>query len=119
MGPSPRRLLRKQARALGAGGDYDDLEIGPVPQGEQWYVERVVIDDQTTAITKRGVAIRSAGALFWLDEQLWTTAALRIGHQVRTYLFSGESLICRVTGATASDVLYAYATGHYIEHPEP
>ena len=114
-----RRLLRQQARAVAAGGDYDDVEIGPVPPGEQWYVERVALEDQTTAITKRGVAIRSAGAYYWLDEAVTTTAALRPGYQIRTFLNAGETLVCRFTGATENDVLYAYATGYYVEFQEP
>ena len=118
MGGWIRRLLRQQARVASAGGDYDDVEIGPVPPGEQWYIERVALEDQTTAITKRGVAIRSAGALYWLDEAATTTAGLRPGYQIRTFLNAGETLVCRFTGATLSDVLYAYATGHYVEYQE-
>ena len=114
-----RRLLRQQARAVAAGGDYDDVEIGPVPPGEQWYVERVVLEDQTTAVYKCGVAIKSAGAYYWLDEAGTVTSALRPGYRVRTFLNAGESLICRFIGATENDVLYAYATGHYVEFQEP
>lgn len=111
------RLLRKEIRLL-ASGTSDDLEIGPVPPGEQWYVERVAAVNESAAMTRRGVAVKSAGALFWIDEQAFTTQSQHESHQVRTYLNPGESLIVRITGAAATNVLRAFATGHYIEFAE-
>lgn len=107
------QVLRKHARAVSAAADYDDLEIGPVPPGQEWHITHVASVDETTAITKRGWAIKSAGFLYWIEELLVTTADLHDGDKVNVTLAAGESLICRLTGCTLNDILYAYATGTY------
>jgi len=111
------RVLRKFARAVSAGAAYDDLEIGPVPPGQEWTVEHVASVDETTAITSRGWAIKASGFLHWIEEVLVTTAALHDGERVVIVLAAGESLICRLTGCTSADVLYAYVTGTYRRVP--
>jgi len=111
----PARVLRKYDRVVSAGDAYDDLQIGPVPPGEQWFVRRVSSVDETTAITKRGYAVQTGGALYWLHEELITTLALRHGCEINTLLVAGESLIVRLTGCTNLNVLRAWATGEYWE----
>ena len=107
------QVLREYAKVTSAGDAYDDLEIGPVPPGQEWRITHVASVDLTTAITKRGWAIKSAGFLYWIEELLVTTLALHDGDRVEIVLSAGESLICRLTGCMSADVLYAYATGTY------
>jgi len=107
------QVLRERKRAVSAGAAYDDLEIGPVPPGQEWWVTHVASVDETNLVTKRGWAIKSAGFLYWIEELLVTTLGLHDGDKVKITLSAGESLICRLTGCTDEDVLYAYATGTY------
>jgi hypothetical protein len=116
----PERLLRKQVSGTSAGAAYDDLEIGPVPPGEEWYITNVACTDETNAITKRGVAIKSGGSLYWLLERALTTQALRDldYDNLLVVLAPGESLVCRLTGCTSGDVIRAWAVGRYFEVSE-
>lgn len=111
----PLRLLRKTARAASSGAAYDDLEIGPVPDGEEWGIDWASCVDETTAITKRAVGVKAGGLLYYLKEEAITTAGLVHGWQVQVTLSAGESLILRLTGCTTADVLKAFAIGHYWE----
>jgi len=111
----PGRVLRKSVRVVSAGGAFDDLEIGPVPFGEQWLVRRVASMDDTNVVTKRGYAVKTGSYLYWLHETLTVTLDLRHGEELNTLLVAGESLIVRLTGCTNLDVLWAWLTGEYWE----
>lgn len=108
-------VLRLHVRKASAGGTYDDLEIGPVSFGEEWLIKRIASSDVTTAITKRGYAVRSGEALYWLHEEAIATAALRHGVDLEVVLVAGEYLVVRLTGCTLADVLHAWAVGEYLE----
>lgn len=111
-------VLREFKRAVSAGAAYDDLEIGPVPAGERWYIEDVCNIDETTAITSRQVGIKSGGFIYWLYGHAVTTAALPHGYRRPFIVVAGESIVCRLTGCTSADVLYAYLVGLYAKVSE-
>jgi hypothetical protein len=106
-------LLRKHVMITSGGAAYDDLEIGPVPVNEQWYVEWAACYTEAGSQTYHGVAVKSAGALSWLDERAYAVAGKHEGHNIHTWLNPGESLIVRVTGSSNTNVVHAYATGDY------
>lgn len=108
-------VLREFKRAISEGAAYDDLEIGPVPAGERWYIEAICNNDETTAITSRQVGIKSGGMIYWLYGHAVTTAALPHGYRRPFTLVAGESVVCRLTGCTSADVIFAYLAGLYVE----
>lgn len=112
---APLRVLREHERSTSGGAAYDDLEIGPVPDGEDWLVEWVSCVDETNAIIKRAVGVKVGGSVYWLKEEAITTSGLIHGWRVVVPLSAGESLVLRLTGCTSSDVIKAWAVGEYLE----
>jgi len=109
------RLLRKMKRVVSGGAAYDDIEIGPVPAGEEWHLLWMSSVDETNTITKRGQAVKSGGLLYWIDEDAVTTADFHHGDKLELILGAGESLVTRLTGCTSLDVLKVFVVGHYHE----
>ena len=111
----PRRVLRLRDDAKGTTAAYDDIEFGPVPNGEQWHVCNIAVVDEDNTITKWGVFIRARHGDYWITERLFTTKDLHRGWECGCYLREGEKLVVRITGATSGDTLRAWVTGYYEE----
>lgn len=105
------RLLRKHNSELAVGGAYDDVDIGPVPDDQEWHIRRFNCSNDDNAITKRGFLVKSGGAEYWVTETMITTAGRRYGLEINTVLGPGETATVRLTGCTAGDTINSWLTG--------
>lgn len=112
---SSGRMLRKTQNETSGGDAYDDLEIGPVPDEEQWVIDWASGRDETTDITKTTFGIKSGGHIYWFYETTVAAAAELASVAAGVSLVAGESLIVRLTGCTSDDVLKAKVIGVYYE----
>lgn len=114
---NPKRMLRRWD-TLTAVGPSDELSVGPVPRGEQWYLECVCASNQTNAVTKIEYVILSSGREFVMHYNGATNAGVWRFRRLWQWLREGETIIARVTGATAGDLLILNVMGHYGEFEE-
>lgn len=111
------RLFRERVTKA-AAGTSDTLLFRPRPIGETYRVTRVAVEDETTTPTGRlRIGVQGHGYTHWLDE----VPAPAVG---RLYTFTDpieltgdEQLAAVIVGATASDQLEMYVSGHAY-HPD-
>ena len=95
----------------GAAATNEDLDIGPVPAGEEWAIEHLSAEDETTAFTTLRVGILRSLSFMPLEEQASPSAATLYWNSRPFYLREHESLRVRFTGTTNADKLRAYYNG--------
>ena len=109
-------LLLSDQKASGAATN-EDLDLGPVPVGQQWCINHVAAEDETTAATEIRFGIARAGTFFPLEDQESPAAGVLYTVPDPIYLAAGEYLRVRFVGSTNNDVLKAYANGYAIPAP--
>ena len=113
-----RSWFRQRVSKASGGGTYDDVTFGPVDPGQRYAIERLAVEDETTAPTGDiRVYVDGHGYLHWELEQDSPAAAtlywLKGERPLR--LHEGESLVARFTGATSGDKLHMYLEGYLEE----
>lgn len=103
-------LWRRQAKAS-AGATNEELEIGPVPQGQIWRVSHVAWEDETSAYTSARLYLREGNQYHWLTEAIDPAAAQLWWDEHGYQLAEGMRLGVRFVGTTSGDALRLYLSG--------
>lgn len=94
-----------------ASAGSNDLAQEEIPDGRLYCIQRVAVENKTSAYTDLRVLIGGGADEFLLEEQDSPQAATVYWLDKAVYLREGQYLVCRLSGCTANDVLKAYATG--------
>ncbi len=115
-----RNYFRDRRFLVAVGGTYDDVEYAPPPEVGICHVTRLGVEDETNApSTDIRVYVKGHGYEHWLMEENSPAAGVLYWDAEETFLMTGEALVARFTGATASDVLRLYVEGWWEELEEP
>ena len=101
-----------------AAAGSNDLAQEQIPDGRLYCIQRVAVENETTAYTDLRILIAGGGEEFLLVEEDNLTAATLYWMDEPAYLREGQYLVCRLSGCTANDVLKAYITGWWQEARE-
>jgi hypothetical protein len=91
----------------------DTLTSEIVKPGYLYCVQRVVIENETTAYTDCRVAVRSGGRDVLIAEQDAPAADTLYWYDQSFYMTESQRLAVLFTGLTAGDGIKAYVTGWY------
>lgn len=109
----------RDALFLKAAGDTTDILEYPrgeyVPSKYRYHITRLSFEDGTTAPTEVQINVKRGGVTFYLMEQVAPAAGRLywIGEEI--VLSEGERLSVYFSGATASDALWVWVDGYYLE----
>ena len=103
-------ILSKDALAA-----IDSLLSETVKPGYLYCVQRVVIEDETTAYTDVRIAVRDGGRDVLIAEQDNPAVDTLYWYDQSFYMREGQRLAVLFTGLTAGDDIKAYVTGWYQE----
>jgi len=92
-------------RKASANATDEYLLSRPVERGQQWRVELVSCEDETTAFTYLRIGIRRGGIDAWLEEEKTPSAGTRYWMNDPFWLAEGERLVVRFNGTTLGDKL--------------
>lgn len=94
------------------GSTNIDVKSDAVRYGWKRTIQRVAIEDETTACTEVRLGfIDKMDRISWLAEQESNQAGVLYWTKDLVVLTEGQSLIVRFTGSTSADKLAVYATG--------
>ncbi len=96
---------------LVASDGSNDIATKQVPPGELWCVQRVAVENETTAYTDLRLLKAGRAAEFLLVEEDNPEVATLYWIDTPVYLMEGQYLVARLSGCTANDVLKMYLTG--------
>lgn len=91
----------------------NDVESDPVRTGRLYCVQRVGLENETSATTDVRLMKAGVGGEFLLEEEDTLSAATLYWTTDSFYLTEGQYLIARFTGCTANDRLKVYITGWF------
>ena len=94
-----------------AAAGSNDLKQDEVPDGQLYCVQRVAVENETTAYTDLRILATGGAKEFLLVEEDSPQAATLYWTTDPVYLREGQYIVCRLSGCTANDVLKAYLTG--------
>ena len=113
-----RKYFRDRRSLVAVGGVYDEVEYRPLVDGAIYHIMRFAVEDEDNTLTgDLRVYVKGHGYEHWLMSQETAAAGQLYWERWPTFLFRGESLVARFTGATANDVLNLYLEGWYWVHP--
>lgn len=111
-----RHPFRTRRTKKAAGGTYDEVEFGPIVENRLYRITRFSAEDETTDPTgDLRCYIKGHGYNHWLVQEESPATATLYWESEPTFLVMGESLVARITGATANDVLNLYVEGEWEE----
>lgn len=96
---------------LAASAGSNDLRTERVDPGWLLCVQRVAVENETSAYTDLRILKAGHGQEVLLVEQDSPAAATLYWTDEPFYLTTGQYLVCRLTGCSADDVLAAYVSG--------
>lgn len=106
-----RSLLLQDAGKASGGAANEDLELGRVPEGEEWELTHIAVEDETTAFTSVRLGVRRGVAFIPLEEHVGGVAGELYTANRPFYLQAGNILVARFVGTTSGDLLRLYANG--------
>lgn len=113
-----RNYFRARRVLVATGGTFDELEFAPTPDAEIYHIMRFAVEDETSSPSGDiRVYVKGHGYEHWIMDQESPSAGVLYWERWPTFLFSGESLVARFNGATASDRLVMYLEGWYWVRP--
>jgi len=108
--------FRTRRTKKAVGGTYDEVEFGPILEDRLYHITRYAVEDETSEPTGDiRCYVKGHGHNHWLVEEDSPTATTLYWDPFPTSLVMGESLVARITGATANDVLNLYVEGWWQE----
>ena len=100
-------------KPISDGSTNIDIKSDAVRAGWKRTVQRVAVEDETTACTEIRMGYQTLNDLIsWLAEQETNQAGVLYWEKDLVVLTEGQRLIVRFTGSTSADVLAVYATGY-------
>ncbi len=96
---------------LKASAGSNDLRTEQVKPGWLWCIQRVGVENETTAYTDLRILKAGRAAELPLEEQDSPQAATLYWMTNAVYLMEGQYVVARLSGCTADAVLKAYITG--------
>lgn len=109
----------REALSLKAAGDATDVleypRRGLVPPKHRYHVTRLSFEDKTTAPTEVQINVKRGGVIHYLMEQVSPAAGRLYWTTDEIVLSEGERLSVYFSGATASDLLWVWLEGYYLE----
>lgn len=93
----------------------NNVETDPVRERRLYCLQRVAVENQTTAYTDLRILKGGGGEEIVIQEEDTPLAATLYWTDEPIYLTEGQYLIARLTGCTASDVIKVYVSGWYRE----
>lgn len=98
-----------------AATDPEDLILGPIKPGRLYSVQWIAVENVTTAYTSLRILKTTPGAEHFFLEEISPLAGRLYWNDTPIFLQELETLICRLAGATANDVINAYFSGWWID----
>lgn len=96
-----------------AAAGSNDLSTDRVKSGRFYCIQRVAVENQTTAYTDLRLLTAGTGGEMLLEEIDHPQAASLYWTSDPIYLIEGQYLVARLSGCTASDVLKCYLSGYW------
>lgn len=97
-----------------ATADPEDLRFGPIKAGRLYSVQWIAVENVTTAYTSLRILKTTPGTEHFYLEEIAPQAGRLYWNDTPIFLQELETLICRLVGATANDVINAYFSGWWI-----
>lgn len=111
-----RHPFRLHRTLVALGGTYDEIEFGPILENRLYMITRHAVEDETHSPTGDiRTYVKGHGYEHWENEQDSPGSATLYWDKDPVHLVMGESLVARITGATAGDVLQLYVGGWWEE----
>ena len=93
----------------------NDLQMDEIKSGRLYCIQRVSVENETSAATDVRLMKGGPGGEFLLEEKDTLSAATLYWTSEAFYLTEGQYLLARFSGCTADDVLKVYITGWWKE----
>lgn len=93
----------------------NDVKTDPVRPGRLYCLQRVAVENESTAYTDLRILKGGGGQEIVVQEEDTPLADTLYWTSCPMYLTEGQHLIARLTGCTASDVIRVYVSGWWKE----